>query len=192
MQSPVYVYDQYRPWFEYLLQEDRATRLITESYRDFWILVRWADIPLPHRAYVALQLGVAAAIAIVVLFGRVRGWPARDLLRRILDLGCCWIVVFGPATENCTFILIAPTLALAVWEGYATGRPLWTRVLLAAIVGMFVGSALVTALPDGRNWVYPLNPLAALLLFGERVASLRATHPKARHDRDLVERARAA
>ncbi len=192
LQNPAYVYDQYRQWFAYLLDEDRSTRLITESYRDFWILVRWADIPLPHRAYVALQLTVAAAIAGVVLFGRLRGWPARDLLRRLLDLGCCWIIVFGPATENCTFILIAPTLALAVWEAYATGRPLWTRWLLAAIVGIFVGSTLVTALPDGRNWVYPLNPLAALLLFGERLASLRTAQRVPRDDRLAVGPAQAA
>lgn len=192
LQNPAYVYDQYQQWFIYLREEDRSTRLITESYRDFWILVRWADVPLPHRVYVALQLAVAAGLALVVLVGRMRGWPTRDLLRRVLDLGCCWIIVFGPATENCTFILIAPTLALAVWEGYATARPLWTRCLLAAIVGMFVGNALVTALPDGKNWVYPLNPLAALLLFGERLASLRTAQREPRAARMATEPAQAA
>lgn len=192
MQDPSYVYEQYRQWFEYLAHEDRSLRTITESYRDFWILVRWSHIPLPREVYLPIQLAVAALAAVVVLFGRLRGWASPRLLRHLLDLGCCWIIVFGPATENCTFILLAPTLALAVWEGYATPRPLWTRCLLAAIVCTFACSALVTALPDGRNWVYPLNPLAALLLFVERLVGLRPVSQGEHQENCVTTRPKAA
>jgi hypothetical protein len=91
---------------------------------------------------------------------------------RLFDFGCCWMLLFGPATENCTYILLGPVLARAVWEGFHAPRPVWTRGLLAAIVCLFVGCAVITAFPGGREWTYPLNPLAALLLSTERLASL--------------------
>jgi hypothetical protein len=193
LQEPGYVARQYEMWFAKLVQEDRSERIITETYRDFWLLIRWAHLPLPHRLYLPLQLAVAAAIAAVVLLGRRRGWTARDVLLHLFHLGCCWMILFGPATENSTYILIAPTFALAVWEGFAQPRPLWTRGLLAAIVCIFVGSAVLTAMPDGRNWAYPLNPLATLLLFAERISSLWLWPPRRLEQHDsTIARTQAA
>jgi hypothetical protein len=168
-----YVTDQYQQWCGYLRHEDRRDRVITESYKDFYLLTRWVGLPMTNRAaYLALQLLVAAGSAAVVVWGRWRNWPRRELLGGLLDMGCCWMLLFGPATENSTYILLAPTFACAVWGGFAAPRPVWTRGLLAAIVGIVVANALITALPGGRDWTYPLNPLATLLLFAERVLSL--------------------
>jgi Glycosyltransferase family 87 len=174
LQDPAYVARQYDEWFAKLLREDRSQRIITESYRDCWLLIRWTHLPLPHLLYLPLQLATAAGIGAVILVGRLRRWRPAELLVHLFNLGCCWMILFGPATENSTYILIAPTFALAVWEAFAHDRPVWTRGLLAAIVGIFVGSAILTALPEGRNWAYPLNPLATLLLFAERLWSLAA------------------
>ncbi len=192
-QSPSYVADQYGQWFRYLHEEDRRTRIITESYRDFFMLTRWLGHPMPYRPYLLLQLGTAAGIAGVVLWGRWRAWPRPRLLARLVDLGCCWMLLLGPATENCTYIVIAPTFAAAAAEGWLGRRPLWTRGLLTVIVCLVVANALITAAPGGRDWVYPLQPLACLLLFAERVLSL-ARRPSAgpAEDERPVASARAA
>ncbi len=148
-------------------------RLLPDMYRDCWLLLRFAHVPLPRPLYLPLQLTMAAGVAAVVLAGRLRRWPPAELLRRLFDLGCCWMILFGPATENSTYILVAPTCAFAVWDAFAQRRPVWTRAMAVAIVCIFAGSTLITALPGGRNWSYPLNPLATLLLAVERLASLR-------------------
>ena len=56
LQDPSYVARQYDAWFVKLLQEDRSERIITETYRDCWLLIRWTHLPLPHRYYLPLQL----------------------------------------------------------------------------------------------------------------------------------------
>lgn len=190
LQDPSYVVRQYAEWLAKLAREDRSRRLLPDMYRDFWLLLRWTQVPLPRPFYLPLQLTVAAGIAAAVLFGRLRRWASADLLRRLFDLGCCWMILFGPATENSTYILIGPTCALAVWEAFAQRRPVWTRAALVAIVCIFVSSVIVTALPGGRNWAYPLNPLATLLLFAERLASLRRRAP-CEQEEDGVAAARA-
>jgi hypothetical protein len=178
LQDPPYVVRQYEAWFAKLVREDRSQRLLPDMYRDCWLLLRWAQVPLPRPFYLPLQLAAAAGIAAVVLLGRLRHWATADLLHHLFDLACCWMILFGPATENSTYILIAPTCAFAVWEAFAQRRPVWTRAVSVAIVGIFAGSAIITALPGGRNWAYPLNPLATLLLFAERLASLRRHAPR--------------
>ena len=193
LQDPAYVARQYGAWFEKLAREDRTRRALQDTYRDFFLLLRWANMPLPHRLYLPVQLAAAAGIAAIVLLGRRRHWAPAELLHHLFGLGCCWMILFGPATENCTYILIAPTFALAVWEGFARPRPLWTRAVLAAIVCIFLGSAVITALPGGRNWAYPLNPLATLLLFAERLANLRrGARCEPEEDGVTTARARAA
>jgi hypothetical protein len=169
-----YASRQYAQWFDKLVQEDRSTRVFADSYRDFWLLVRVAHVPLSHEVYRMLQFAMGAGLAVVILVGRMRRWPAYSLLHSLLGLACCWMLLFGPATENCTYILMAPTAGLAVWEAFVQRRPIWTRAMLLGIVGIFVGNAIITALPNGRHWAYALNPLAALLLFCERLLSLWA------------------
>jgi hypothetical protein len=194
-QRPDYVAGQYGEWFTYLAQEDRSHRPLTDSYRDFLLLLRWLDWTPSHRVYQLIQLGTAAGLAALTLW-RGRSAAARaDVLRGTLDLGCCWIILFGPATENCTYILLGPTLALAGWDAWRAGRPVWTRAALTAIVCIFAGAAIIIALPGGRNVAYLLNPLAALLLFAQRLLSpVRAAPPAADagRDRDTVPPARAA
>jgi hypothetical protein len=191
LQDPSYVSRQYADWFDKLAREDRTNRMLPDTYRDFWLLVRWTQIPISHRWYMPLQLGVAAGSALIVLVGRVRRWENGVLLHHLVNLGCCWMILFGPATENSTYILIGPTLAIAVWEAFAWPRPVWTRCALVAIVAIFIGSALITALPNGRNLAYPLNPLATLLLFAERLTSLGRRTPQP-EQQSSVATARAA
>jgi hypothetical protein len=170
-QDATYVAGQYRQWFTYLIGEERRHNKMSDCYRDLYLLIRWVGYTMPNWWYLFLQLATAAGIAGIVAWGR-RRWPRPVLLVRLLDLGCLWMLLLGPATENCTFILLAPMLARVVWEAYHEPRPVWTRGWLAAIVCVFVGCAVITALPGGRDWTYPMNPLAALMLAFERLLSL--------------------
>lgn len=169
LQEPDYVLRQYRGWFDCLAADDRRGFPLAFGYRDFHTLARLVGLSIPPRPYLAMQLATAAGVAGLLLWERRRGLSAKALLGRVLDLGCCWMILFGPATESCTYILLAPTLALAGWRAGRTGCPLWTRAALAVIVALFAASVTATAFPFGRYVAFALHPLAALLLFGERV-----------------------
>lgn len=170
LQEPDYVLRQYRGWFDCLAADDRRGFPLAFGYRDFHTLARFAGLSIPARPYLALQLASAAGVAALLLWERWRGLTEKALLGRVLDLGCCWMILLGPATESCTYILLAPTLALAGWRAWRPGRPLWTRAALTAIVALFAVSVTATAFPFGRYVAFALHPLAALLLFGERLA----------------------
>jgi hypothetical protein len=92
-------------------------------------------------------------------------------LRAALDLGCCWIILFGPATESCTYTLLAPTLALTTWEAVQRGQAAWKRWYMIAMVCLFAVATSAVIFPFGRHVSLLLLPLGALLLFAERLVT---------------------
>ena len=152
--------------------DNRREFALHDSYRDVHTLLRALGLHLDDGTYLLLQLGMALLVALVVLRGHLQSWPEAVHLRTALDLGCCWIILFGPATENCTYTLVAPILALATWEALRASQSLWNRGAMIAIVSIFVVSALSTALPGGRYRSYFLMPSGGLLLFAQRLAGV--------------------
>jgi Glycosyltransferase family 87 len=175
MQHPGYVLEQYENWLQILLVDNRMTFPMNEGYRDFYLLTRFVGVPMQPTAYLALQLSTAAGVAAICLMARLRRLPGPQLVQTVLALGCGWMTVFGPCTESCTFILIAPALAWALVDAFQPGRPSWSRWNLVLVLLMFQANMTVAWFPDGRNWLYGLQPLAALLFFLERlVTSVKA------------------
>jgi hypothetical protein len=173
LQDYHYVADQYQEWANVLRADSRQAFELNRSYRDFHLLLRCVQVTLPQTIYLALQLAVAGAIALIVGLGKRRGWEKDELLHTLLNLGCCWMILFGPATENATYTLLAPCYAFAVWEARQPGRSAWTRAVFLSIFTLLVVNVVVTALPDGRLYVFWTNALCALLLFVERLLSLK-------------------
>ena len=178
MQNPTYVAQVYESWVGQVVKDNRRANPLEYSYRDFHTLARVCGFPIDDAPYAVIQLAAAAVVAGVVLRGHWLGWTKRHHLRAALDLGCCWMIVFGPATENATYALLAPTFALAIWESFQAGQPVWKRWPMIVMVSLLVASTLATAMPLGRNVSFFLMPSGALLLFGERLARFtRRQHP---------------
>lgn len=171
LQRPEYVAQLYQSWFHQVANDKRHHFELEYSYRDFHVLTRWVGWPMPEQSYQFLQLAVAGAIAALVLWRRRRGWQLAQNLRAALDLGICWILLFGPATENATYAIMAPILALAAWEAFGTSQPAWKRSGMAVIVGLFVFVACAMMFPSGRKVSFFLMPIGALLLFAERLTA---------------------
>ena len=93
-----------------------------------------------------------------------------------LALGTCWMTLVGPATESCTYILLAPVLAWAVlsatrqpWRSWGAGTaepwPMAVRWMPAAAWWLFLACVLAGLGPwTNRVHALGLHPLAALLL----------------------------
>jgi len=181
-QQPSYVATQYSGWLHHLRTDDRHDLPLDLTYRDVRLLCRvWLE-PLSPATYVALQVLAGAGIAGLCLAARRR--LQASLLAVVLGLGCCWMTLFGPATESCTYILLAPSLAWAVIDLWPRGReqsPWPQRTAGYAVLASYL--LLVTAqsavwVRDGKDFRHlGPQPFAGLLLLGVLVVSSMAAIP---------------
>jgi hypothetical protein len=166
LQEPQYVSGQYSAWLHHLRSNDRQNLPIELVYRDVRLLWHAWGMPLSATAYAASQFMVGAGIAALCLAHRCARREERQHLMSLLGLGCCWMTLFGPATESCTYGLLAPTLAWAVLEAALGRGSRWLGGVLIGSYGLFVCAQLLVCFPQGRG-LRNLGslPLAATLLF---------------------------
>jgi hypothetical protein len=157
-----YVHSQYELWFQRLGADDRKSWPPHMAYRDLWLLLRVTGIEISPWTYTGLQVLAAAGAALVCLAARMRRWSRPNVLLVVLVTGSCWMTLVGPATESCTYVILAPVLAWAAleasrapWEGWGISPPgrenwptyirwvptvSWWLFLLTVLAGLFSGS----------------------------------------------------
>jgi hypothetical protein len=162
-----YVFEQHGDWIHHLRVEDRYAGPIETTYRDIRMLFRVWLVPLSARTFLVAQLAAAAGIAAVCLAKRPRLGQPNEFLTRALVLGCCWMTVFGPATEPSTYILIGPALAWAVMQAWLTPGGNVRRAVVLLIYGLTGLAQAVLWFPWGprfNNYV-ATHSVAGTLLF---------------------------
>jgi hypothetical protein len=163
-QQPDYVLDQYQKWIVCLKGDDRSSITWDQMYRDLWMLIRAVNAPISRPVYEVLQVLGGVAVAALCWFRQRSGWPEKQSLNGTLALVTAWMMLLGPATESCTFILMAPSLAWYFLEVLRDPRLTWRRGLLFASGGLFFFSALVGGSPKALEWhSLGLHPIATLL-----------------------------
>jgi hypothetical protein len=169
---PDYVMHQYARWFHHLLTDDRQMWPVAGGYRDVRMLFRLWGKPLSAEMFLTMQLVAAALIAGLCLAQRRGEWPHRRLLILALGLSCCWMTLLGPATESCTYVLIAPVLAGALLENWGDSGSLAGRGVLFGSCGLFLASQMMLWFPWGARFNnLGVQPVAGLLLFGYLLAT---------------------
>jgi hypothetical protein len=136
LQSPAYVVEQYNDWLARLGVDDRSAWPAYAGYQDFALLLRVSVGPCPRSLAHALGLAAAFACAVAVLGLRWRGLDRQRLVLACGDLAIGWMLLFGPATETCTYTLLAAPLALRL----RAGRPsAWLAygLLLSALMALW-------------------------------------------------------
>jgi hypothetical protein len=168
LQKPGYALAQYRNWFACLGADHRRLADGVGYWRDVWLLLRLAGIPISVAQYAAVQVASGVALACFCIWvRRVKRWAVDRLLLGVLALGACWVVLFGPSTELATYVFLAPAFAVAGASvfGNANG-PKPTGPLHALLLGSFIWLATAELL---NAWVPPLRrslPLHALQPIG--------------------------
>jgi hypothetical protein len=158
-QTPGYVAEQYHDWFFHFFDNDRSDAAMRDWYRDLQILFRVYFWPLPPRVYYVGSAIVGLMMALFVYCRHRVSFDRRELFLFAAALGGCWVTVFGPATESCTYLLLAPMLAIGLIR-YRN----WSAKLAALAYGILavtIGSALFP-----NNWKFQAlgpQPIAALV-----------------------------
>ena len=162
-----YVSEQYHAWIATRSRDDRRVYPINYVPLDFWYLIHWvAHLPIGRWLYTLIQLGTGAALALFSLWGKWRQWGKARVLCGVFVLASIWMVLWGPATESHTYLLLAPALVLALVQSINKRYPVWLRALVsAAFILQFINHNTRTSylFHIKQPWIFSAQPISALL-----------------------------
>ncbi len=163
-QSPGYVLDMHRTFVAFVELEGRYREILDRPAWDWTMIPRaWLDVRVPAAATQLASAVAGLALAACVWLARRR---AADPAAFALAVGCVWMTLFGPATENATYTLVAPVVA-------ALFLPAPVRAWAFGVVFLFTLPILRGLFPGGD--VLPMRtaqPTAAILFLVLLVRSL--------------------
>jgi hypothetical protein len=174
LQRPAYAWQQYHGWYAVLHGDDRLDIDLYASWRDFGFLLRACGVPLSDSAYRLMEIASGGVLAIFLWLGQRRwGWSEARLLGGVFSLGCAWMLLFGPATEAATYIVLSlPVCAAltAAWEikpGAGSPRLLgWWRMIFAVSYALLLLADIANSWAHGSThhlYMRALQPVAGFL-----------------------------
>jgi hypothetical protein len=164
LQQANYVVDQYGSWLAHFETYDRQCLIVELWYRDLRLYLYGWSGPLSPRTYTMIQMLSGALIALICVGVQRAGWRREQLLILVLGLTCFWMTVLGPATESCTYILLAPSLAWALLDAWRTRRRDPGVLFLLVSFSLFLACLIAVWFPGARAFhALGMQPLAGLL-----------------------------
>jgi hypothetical protein len=132
MQSSDYVRQQYEEWSTRLEGDDRSDLPMEKGYFDFQKLMRRWGVPISLGDYRKLEVVAGGLLALLLAGGYYRsGQQPSSRLQSInfaLAASLLWCTLFGPASEESTYLLLAVPLSQAALE--VVGRARWERCMV--------------------------------------------------------------
>jgi hypothetical protein len=176
-QSPEVAWGQYTSWLSHLRTSPDIMR---ERVRSLDYLFDLYGHPLASHTFGVIQ--VFAGLGVLALCV-VHSWRTPDVRQQLLMeflLFSVWVVLFGPATETCTYVVIAPALAWALVDAFSKQMFWGLRLLL--IGSLLLMGPLASDLPGRtiRNFCneHGCQPIGALLVLAYLItALLRSASP---------------
>src|SRR5260370_4256627 len=99
LQHPPYVLTQYQAWLHRLANDHRRLKGAYGTWRDAWLLLRLARVPMTIQAWTTVQLVAGVLAATFCVWGQRSGWNSRRCLAGGFCLCSAWMTLFGPASE---------------------------------------------------------------------------------------------
>jgi Glycosyltransferase family 87 len=167
LQRPGYVMEQYQRWFHTRAADDRRLNMDIAP-RDFAMILRLLHVNLSAQATLLLQMTAGAGAAVICLFGRLKKWSEQRLLICVFTTGTCWMLLFGPTTEDATYAMIAPALAFATVQAFHQKTPLWMRFLVCGSFAFLLLGLILNAFFGLKKTPLTMSvqPFGALLFLG--------------------------
>lgn len=162
-----YVSSQYHAWWQTRVSDDRFQYPIKDAPLDLWyLLVRLGHLPVGEKVYTVFQALSGIALAGFVWDQSRRSIPLVDILAGLFLLVSVWMLLLGPATENQTYVVLAPAACLMAVQSLNSRTALLTRVLALGAFGLLLGAVARNSLiPSLKSPVYmAIQPVAALVL----------------------------
>jgi len=139
--------------------------ILEAAYRDFWLIIRYFNLPISHEFYRGIQVLTALGVSAVVLGARFKEVGANKLSLLIVGLGFGWLTLFGPSTESSTYVILSPAFAYAILE--LLRSRLISQWIFSAMGVIFFILAIGAGVFTGANKIHAIgfHPMGALLFF---------------------------
>ena len=129
LQRPAVVVMQYQSWWHHLRD---STEIMRERLRSIDQLFVIYSQPLSERTFALLGALAGGAVMLICLAIERRTDDRREVVCRSFLWFSLWVVLFGPATEACTYVVAAPAIVWALVEAWHR-RARWAeRAMLVA------------------------------------------------------------
>jgi peptidoglycan/LPS O-acetylase OafA/YrhL len=177
LHDPQYVSNQYHAWLQTRLADNRFDYPMKDAPLDLWyLLVRLGDLPVSQRAYTALQVLGGAAIALMVLMRSRWAISTRDILATLYLLVSVWMLLLGPATENQTYVVLAPAACLAAVQSLRNPSTAARILAITAFAILLAAVARNSLLPHLKSPIdMALQPVGALILLAAVLADMHSS-----------------
>jgi hypothetical protein len=118
---------QYQSWWHHLRD---STEIMRERLRSIDQLFVVFSQPISERTFALIGLVAGAAVMLICLSVARRISDRREIAFRTFLWFSLWVVLFGPATESCTYVVAAPVAGWALAEAWRRRSPWPERALL--------------------------------------------------------------
>jgi hypothetical protein len=176
---PAVVLGQYENWFNHLRE---STTIMRERLRSLDHLLVLYGSPISPQRFLLIELLAGLGVLGLCLLHARQTTDRLQQLTRFFQLFSVWVVLFGPATETCTYAILAPALAWALIDAF--GRPVsWGRRVTLVVSLLLTGPCVTDFLGSTvRNFAneHGSQPVGALLFAGYLVARNGRSKPPAR------------
>jgi hypothetical protein len=161
-----YVSGQYHAWLRTRLADDRFRYPMKDAPLDLWyLLVRLGHLPVSEHAYEAVQVLTGIGLAALVWIRGRRGDSLADSLAGLYLLVSVWMLLLGPATENQTYVVLAPAACLLGIQALNSGSVPGRILALSAYVLLLAAVCRNSLLPSLKSPLFmAIQPVAALVL----------------------------
>jgi hypothetical protein len=177
VQAPGYVVSQYHSCAASM---QATVRLGVESYwAHFFGMLKVAGIDLSFPVQTAVRLLAAGGTLWLCRLARER-YPAGQAAVWLYVLAVCYLMLFNPRTENNTYAMLGPAIAVFCGQALLVGRRPKTAAALAAAALGILGSHQITrgiTPPQQSVWLAPLL-CTGFLAFLVRTLTARKAGPE--------------
>jgi hypothetical protein len=159
LRQPAYVSEQYQRWISSRAADDRGIIM------NIGMVLKATRVNPSPPALMAIQVLSGVVVAAVCLFGRLQKWAEERLLVGLFTLASCWMLLFGPATEDATYVMLAPALVFALVQAFHRPTPSWMRNTLCVSFVLLLLAQILNSYFSFKKGVYAMSvqPFAALI-----------------------------
>jgi len=174
-----YVSGQYHAWLQTRLADDRFHYPMKDAPLDLWyLLVRLGNLPVSVRAYEAVQVLSGISLAALLWIRSRRGVARPDNLALLYLLASVWMLLLGPATENQTYVVLAPAASVLLIQSLYSGSSSSRILAISGYAFLLAAVCRNSLIPSLKSpLLMAIQPIGALILLAAILCDLSAATP---------------
>jgi len=156
-QHPGYVLDQYAAFWSSLTKAVHVGA-VDKGWTTPFNALQLAGVSIPEKVQTLLRLAAAFGTLALCWLSRRRHDAVRSAVF-VFSLSVIYLMLFSPRTENNTYAMLAPAIAVFLAVAYLFEQRRGEGMLLSCLVGVILGGRVIERLLTphaGTSWVSPL------------------------------------